>query len=108
MKHLLLSGILLFASSAFAYPDGTIRCKNQPGLPDNVYSIKTVNLGGGVQLPAVEINRFSRGQDAQSIQETHIQGLATVARTNPEAELLMIGAIRLEFNSKGELFGCKK
>ena len=59
MKTLSLAlAVASMSNFAQASPqDGTYRCKNKQGLPDNVYTERTVSLGN-VSVPHIEAARY--------------------------------------------------
>lgn len=101
---LAFSGTSLFA----AYPTGTFRCKNANGLPDNVYTVRTLSVGG-VNIPFVEASRFFRKSSAGQpveFEEAKISGFAASSETE-SSTVLMIAALRLQFEND-KLLGCKE
>ena len=104
MKYLIIFTAVLFSTSAFAYRDGTISCKNgRPELPNNIYKIETVQVGSS-SLPYVEITRhFKQGE---GVQVATVRGFASIHSSKPGSELLQVGNLNLQFEN-GELFGCK-
>lgn len=107
MKSFLVLAIgLMLGTSALAYKDGTYSCKNDDGLPDNVYKISSQSVGGSATLPYVEIHRFYKNEN--KVVESVIRGVATVAHTSQErSETLMVGYIRIEFDGD-DLYGCRQ
>ncbi len=107
---LLIGLVLATPFSAVAALDGVYKCKNSQGLPDNVYSIQSVSVGTqGKSLPLVAATRFYRANSSDPkspIKEAKVSGIATVSEVE-NSTLLMIGALRLEFNGD-VLFGCQR
>lgn len=99
MRLLILALTSLLAVSAHAYQDGTYRCKNTQGLPDNVYKISTISVGGedGPLLPFIEATRHFRNGSGVIVQ-SKIKGLATLLSMADDKDTLMLGTIRLEFH----------
>ena len=102
--------ISLISFSAAAYKDGTYNCKNRSAkLPDNVYKIQTLNVGG-VSIPHVEVTLyfFSVPRDENStIVDAHLKGLATVSSSAKDTETLQVAALNLSF--EGDTFtNCRK
>lgn len=106
MKTLTLA-LLLLSPSAFAnYVDGTYFCKNpSKDLPDNMYMINTVQVGGA-SLPTVDITRYiKKGNETDTIL---IKGLASVhTTTSTKTTSLRLGSVVLEFVD-GDFVNCKK
>lgn len=107
MKVILLVAMILAATPAARaeVTEGTFRCANAAGLPDNVYSVRNMRLDG-VNVPYVEINRFYRGSPGNQVEEVKIRGFAAVSEAAGSVTL-MLAAVRLEFES-GKLTGCKQ
>ncbi|WP_374075626.1 hypothetical protein [Bdellovibrio bacteriovorus] len=109
MKLFLVALATLFTSSAFAYNDGTYRCKTAVGVPDRIIKIQTQSFPGGAELPYVEITRFFRQNpnDQNSPYEgSTVKGFASVSYMKGR-EILMVAALRLDFVNN-ELQNCKK
>lgn len=103
-KLALIIAIALSGSFSWAYRDGVYPCKNMDGLPNNVYKIETIEIREGLSLPFIEATRHFQAPD-KSVREATIKGFATHANHNLEgepAEMLSVGAIRLEF--RGDTF----
>ena len=101
--------LLSVTSTAFAYSEGTISCKNVEGLPENTYKIENVTMAG-TTLPYLEVNRFYRGKEGQPARQSTIRGLAVVSsfsRGEDAVEILSLASFRLEFVN-GELAHCRK
>lgn len=99
--------LALTGKPAFAYLDGTYRCKNVRNLPDNVYKVQTISVSG-MELPYVEATRYfmKTPDDPHSpIAEAHLKGIASVVTGNGIAETLMLAALQLDFDSGG-IAGC--
>lgn len=109
-KYLLAFGfIALVMTQAQAYSEGTFRCKNTEGLPPNVYTIKKVDMGQGVSAPYVEITRYFKAKTpTEAPIVTHMKGFAAHATsTESDLDILMVGAIRIEWIN-GRPFNCKE
>ncbi len=106
MKYLTLA-LFLLSPSAFAnYVDGTYSCKNpNKDLPDNVYRIQTIQVGG-INLPTVDISRFyKKGNETDTI---FIKGIASLhTTTSTKTTSLRLGSVVLEFVD-GDFVNCKK
>lgn len=99
--------VLAMALSSSAYQDGTYKCRNSQGLPDNRIKIETVSVTGETKLPLVESTRYYRLGDAPApVKSATMKGFAVVSSTN-DSDLLLLAALRLEFVD-GRLLGCEK
>ena len=110
MKSLAISILLVISLSVFAYQDGNYSCKNEDGIPNNTYQIKTVTLPGVEQgVPYVEISRFYKiesGNYMAAIMETKMSGFPVKIIAPSGLEILQLAAINLEFDNK-RLLNCK-
>lgn len=100
-----LSPALSIAGST--YVDGTYRCKNSRGLPENSYSIRTVTIGEA-KVPFVEATRYFRRDPSKPespVDSATVSGFAAVSSTNFSA-MLMVAALKLEFVGE-KLVGCE-
>ena len=107
---LLASFFSLFVSfQAAAYAEKTYVCRNATeGLPANTYKIQNVTAAPGVTVPYVELVRHFAGADENSaVQQTRIVGFASVSTTTSGNEIMMIGALRLEFDGE-TLLNCRQ
>lgn len=109
MKTLLLLALSLSVStSAFAYSDGTYRCKSSEGV-ENSYKIETVSIGGSLRAPFIEAvlhYRQNPGDKNSPLIESTVRGLGTVSTTGT-TEMLTLNGLRFEFEN-GELTHCKQ
>ena len=114
MKNFVLMTVIATICSAGVayadahYADGTYRCKNRKGLPDNVYSVRSLTVDSA-QIPFVEATRYFRRDSANPnspVQEARISGLAAVS-AGEDSTALMVAALRLEFRDR-KLIGCEQ
>lgn len=89
---------VLFTLPTHAYQEGTYRCKNPAGLPDNLYKIQNGATGiPGELAPFLTATRyyFEKPSDPHSpIAEASLKGFATVSKTKT-TEILILAAIQL-------------
>lgn len=102
--------MIVTSVQANAFEDGTYKCKNSTGLPENVIKIQSIALvDDGPSLPIVESTRHYRSNSSDpnsEIKTSKLIGLATVSQIG-DSSMLMVGALRLEF-IKNKLGGCEK
>lgn len=101
--------ILFFISvNAFAYLDGSYLCPTKKDLPEDVYRIQTVSLGG-ISIPYLQITRHYRANlnDKNSpILKSEISGFATLfTGSDKQFEILSIAAITIEITNN-KVKGC--
>lgn len=106
MKLLTILALALTSTPALAYDEGTFRCKNVEGVPDNVYVIKTLSVGDEA-IPFVEITRHYRSGVAGLISQTKVKGFASEFSTDGGNSSLSIGTLRIEFRDGG-IVGCRQ
>jgi hypothetical protein len=101
--------LALTGTPAFAYRDGTYRCKNLRNLPDNIYQIRTISVSG-VELPHVEATRYfpkNPGEPNGPVSESRLKGIAALVTGADVRETLLLGALQLEFDRDG-IAGCAR
>ncbi len=110
MKILSILLFVVFCSSAFAYKDGNYSCKNEDGVPNNTYKIRTVVLPGVTEgVPYLEISRYYKSESANTVTtilENKISGFPVKITTPTGAEVLQLAAVSLEFEDQ-RLLNCK-
>lgn len=101
---------LLMSTAAFAFDVGSYACKNEAGVPDDIYKIRAVTVQGiGEELPFIEATRHFRSNrsDPNSvIKIANIRGIASLV-VSDDFTSMTVGAIRLEFIN-GKLGTCQK
>lgn len=111
-RYSLLLLIGIYSTVGFAYDEGRYVCKNKrAGLPDNIYVIKKILIESeGDKLPYIKATRFyekNSGKQKSEIAKANVAGFATIFSDDSTSEILMIGAIKIEFVN-GEMLGCVK
>lgn len=110
MKTVAMFLLLISTTSAFAYKDGNYSCKNEDGVPNNTYKVKTVALPGLTEgVPYVEISRFYKlesGNYMAAVMENKISGFPVKITTPGGSEILQLAAVSLEFEDQ-RLLNCK-
>lgn len=111
MKQIFAMAIIsLLSFSASAYQDGTYSCKNKNlKIPDNVYKVHTVNIGG-ISVPHIEATIYfsmNEGSSNPKIEVSRLQGFASVGSNNKGTDILMLLGLRLTFVNN-DLDNCQR
>ncbi len=96
--------LALLSSSALAYQNGTYRCPQRtPGLPQDIYVVRTIELAEGAYAPFVDA--FRHVGTPPEVRQYRVWGMATVHVSPDGSEVLQIANLNLSFEN-GRMRGC--